>query len=98
MNEGSAGEAIFVQPPSSLPPTAGFIILCRRRCGLLPLHGGGDLVLQGPGPQQLHLPLGDSSGSKGKMKKKKGRGMTTNQSAGSFILFELRRGIGGANL
>lgn len=41
-------------------------ILWYCRCRLLPLHCGRDLVLQRPRPQQLHLPLGDSSGTKGK--------------------------------
>lgn len=42
------------------------LILCCCRCRLLPLHHGRDMVLERPGPQQLHLPLGHSSGTKGK--------------------------------
>lgn len=65
MNEGSAGETVFEQG-FGLPPTV-VLILCYRRCRLLPLHCGRNLVLQRPRPQQLHLPLGDSSGTKGKI-------------------------------
>lgn len=42
-----------------------FSLCCCRHC-YFPLHRDGDLVLQGAGPQQLHLPLGDSGGTKGK--------------------------------
>lgn len=42
------------------------VVLCRCRCGLLPLHGGGGLELQRPGPEQLHLTLGGPGGAKGK--------------------------------
>lgn len=64
MNERSAGPTVFEQG-FGFPPTHVFI-LCSCRPRLLPLHCGRDLVLQRPRPQQLHLPLGDSSGTKGK--------------------------------
>lgn len=59
-----------------LPPTV--VILCFCRCRLLPLHPGGNLAAQRPGPQQLHLALGGPGGTKGKKnneKKMKGPAM-----------------------
>lgn len=62
MNIRSAGER--VPHPRGLPPTV--VILCRCRHRLLPLHRLGNMAVQRPGPQQLHLPLGGSGGTKGK--------------------------------
>lgn len=58
-------EKLYPSKVFGLPPTVVFILwYCRHR--LLPLHCGRDLVFQRARPQQLHFPLGDSSGTKGK--------------------------------
>ena len=65
MNGRSAGETLS-EHGFGFPPTVVFILwYCRHR--LLPLHCGRDLVLQRARSQQLHFPLGNSSGSKGKV-------------------------------